>query len=98
MVRRHPLQNVPETYFTLLDQKGCLEAAGLALVDYGFPENGFTMRTPSISFPCCMSSEKRLLQPDCLAVCTTKASQKEKPCRRWRSIAARMSPRSGATT
>src|SRR5262249_58037099 len=62
-------------------------------VPYGFPRKGFTMRTPSISCPCCMSSENSVLQPDCLAVCTTKASQKGKPCRRWRSIAARMSPR-----
>src|SRR5215469_8370778 len=49
---------------------------------YGFPRKGFTMRTPSISCPCCMSSENRALQPDCLAVCITKASQKEKPRRR----------------
>src|SRR5215813_15653431 len=26
-VRRHPLQNVPETYFTPSGQKGCLKAA-----------------------------------------------------------------------
>src|SRR5262249_40556828 len=26
-VRRHPLQNVPETYFTPWGQKGCLKAA-----------------------------------------------------------------------
>jgi len=41
--------------------------------------NGLTIRTPSISRRSCMSSEKSTLQPDCLAVRMTSASQKEKP-------------------
>ena len=30
-VRRHPLQNVPKTSFTLLDQKGCLRFPAIPL-------------------------------------------------------------------
>jgi len=59
---------------------------------------GFTIAMPSISRPCCKSSDSRTLQPACWAVRRTRASQKENACNRCRSIAARMSGTWGTAT
>jgi hypothetical protein len=40
--------------------------------------NGLTTCRPSMARVCCMSSEKRTAQPDCLAERMTSASQKER--------------------
>jgi hypothetical protein len=60
--------------------------------------NGLTTLTPSTSWLSCMSSEKSTGQPACPAARTTIASQKEIWCSRCKSIAARISDTSGATT
>ncbi len=48
----------------------------------GAQRNGFTIRIPSISLPCCMSSERTTVQPVCLAERRISASQKDSAWRR----------------
>jgi len=71
---------------------------GSSTVEHSAVWNGLTTLTPSTSRLSCMSSEKSTGQPACPAARTTIASQKEIWCSRCKSIAARISDTSGATT